>query len=218
MESVHHLMKVVAGAPNIRPPWFFDTAEQGEGLNDIGTHLVDLVQWTLFPEQAIDYRRDVRVLAAQRWPTWIPEEDFRRVTAEPRFPAAPLAGSVKDGKLEYFCNTLVSLHAARHSHEVERDLGLGGARRVRRHALRVLPRHARTRRGAADARRSVTCPSSTWCRLAAVKAQVLAAVRATDRRRCSASIPASASRSAAPRSTSRSPMRCEWATRRTSLR
>ena len=31
MESVHHLMKVVAGAPNIRPPWFFDTSEQGEG-------------------------------------------------------------------------------------------------------------------------------------------------------------------------------------------
>ena len=48
MESVHYLMKVVSGAPNIRPAWFFDTAEQGEGLNDIGTHLVDLVQWTLF--------------------------------------------------------------------------------------------------------------------------------------------------------------------------
>ena len=69
MESVHNLMKVVAGAPNIRPAWFFDTAEQGEGLNDIGTHLVDLVQWTLFPDQAIDYHADVRVLAAQRWPT-----------------------------------------------------------------------------------------------------------------------------------------------------
>ena len=57
MESVHHLKKVVAGAPNIRPPWFFDTAEQGEGFNDIGTHLVDLVQWTLFPGSAIDARR-----------------------------------------------------------------------------------------------------------------------------------------------------------------
>ena len=89
MESVHHLMKVVAGAPNIRPPWFFDTDEQGEGLNDIGTHLVDLVQWTLFPDQAIDYRADIRVLAAQRWPTWIPEADFRRVTSEPRFPRQP---------------------------------------------------------------------------------------------------------------------------------
>jgi predicted dehydrogenase len=107
MESVHNLMKVVAGAPNIRPPWFFDTAEQGEGLNDIGTHLVDLVQWTLLPNQSLAYRDDVRVLSAQRWPTWIPEEDFRRVTAEPRFPPG-LAASVKDGKLEYFCNTLVS--------------------------------------------------------------------------------------------------------------
>jgi len=107
MESVHYLMKVVAGAPNIRPPWFFDTAEQGEGFNDIGTHLVDLVQWTLFPNQAIDYRTDVKVLAAQRWPTMIPQADFTRVTREPRFPQS-LAGSVKEGKLEYFCNTLVS--------------------------------------------------------------------------------------------------------------
>jgi predicted dehydrogenase len=107
MESVHYLLKMVAGAPNIRPAWFFDTSEQGEGLNDIGTHLVDLVQWTLFPDQAIDYRSDVRVTAAQRWPTWISEEDFRRVTGEPRFPQS-LARSVKDAKLEYYCNTLVS--------------------------------------------------------------------------------------------------------------
>jgi predicted dehydrogenase len=107
MESVHHLKKVVAGAPNIRPPWFFDTAEQGEGLNDIGTHLVDLVQWTLFPEQAIDASAEIRVLAAQRWPTWISEPDFRSVTNEVRFPRS-LFASIKEGKLEYFCNTLVS--------------------------------------------------------------------------------------------------------------
>jgi predicted dehydrogenase len=107
MESVHYLMKVVAGAPNIRPPWFFDTAEQGEGFNDIGTHLVDLVQWTLFPEKPIDYRNDVRLLSAQRWPTMIGEEDFKRVTREARFPAS-LSASVKDGQLEYFCNTLVT--------------------------------------------------------------------------------------------------------------
>ena len=107
MESVHYLKKIVAGAPNIRPPWFFDTAEQGEGFNDIGTHLVDLVQWTLFPEQPIDARADVRVLAAQRWPTSITEPEFRSVTNEPRFPES-LAKSVKEGRLEYYCNTLVS--------------------------------------------------------------------------------------------------------------
>ena len=107
MESVHHLKKIVAGVPNIRPPWFFDTGEQGEGLSDTGTHLVDLVQWTLFPDQAIDYRADIRVLSAQRWPTCIAEDDFRRVTNAPGFPES-LAGSVKAGTLEYYCNTLAS--------------------------------------------------------------------------------------------------------------
>jgi predicted dehydrogenase len=107
MESVHHLMKVVSGAPNIRPVWFFDTSEQGEGLNDIGTHLVDLVHWTLFPNVALDYKADIRVLAAQRWPTTIPEADFRRVTGAAGFPKE-LAGKVKDGALVYDCNTFVT--------------------------------------------------------------------------------------------------------------
>jgi predicted dehydrogenase len=107
MESVHHLMKVVSGSPNIRPAWFFDTDEQGEGLNDIGTHLVDLVQWTLFPAQAVDYKSDVKVLSAYRWPTMIPEADFKRVTASQGFPPS-LQARVKDGALEYFCNTFVT--------------------------------------------------------------------------------------------------------------
>jgi predicted dehydrogenase len=106
MESVHHLMKMVAGVPNMRPVWFFDTDQQGEGLNDIGTHLVDLVQWTLFPGQALDYRKDAKVVAAQRWPTPIPRADFKRVTGSD-LPES-LLPKVKDGALEYFCNTLVS--------------------------------------------------------------------------------------------------------------
>jgi hypothetical protein len=68
---------------------------------------VDLVQWTLFPDQAIDYHADVRVLGAQRWPTSIPEADFRRVTGEAKFPDA-LKSAIVDGKLEYYCNSLVS--------------------------------------------------------------------------------------------------------------
>jgi predicted dehydrogenase len=107
MESVHYLKKLVAGSPLVRPPWFFDTLEQGEGLSDVGTHLVDLVQWTLFPEQAIDYRDDVRIHAAQRWATSIPEAEFQRVTNAPRFPPG-VAAAATDGVLEYYCNTLVS--------------------------------------------------------------------------------------------------------------
>ena len=107
MESVHYIMKTVAGAPNIRPSWFFDTSEQGAGLNDVGTHLVDLVQWTLCPDRPVEYSSDIRVISAQRWPTRIAEADFRRVTGTAGFPAS-LRDSVRDGTLEYYCNTLVS--------------------------------------------------------------------------------------------------------------
>jgi len=96
MESVHHILKLVAGVPNLRPAWFFDIHEQGEALADVGTHLVDLVQWTLYPDRAIDYRADVRMLEASRWPTTITAAQFRQVTGE--------AG---DG-LDYYCNTRVS--------------------------------------------------------------------------------------------------------------
>jgi len=67
---------------------------------------VDLVQWTLYPEQAIDYRKDVRVLGAYRWPTMIPRAEFRRVTRED-IPAS-LLPRVKNDSLEYFCNTYVT--------------------------------------------------------------------------------------------------------------
>jgi predicted dehydrogenase len=103
MESVHHLLKIVSGAPNIRPAWFFDVKQQGEGVADVGAHLVDLTQWMLFPEQVIDYRKDVNVLSGKRWPTKMTRDEFKRVTNEPNFPDY-LAGNVKDGNLEYFCN------------------------------------------------------------------------------------------------------------------
>ncbi len=104
--SVHHLMKVVAEAPLRRPAWFFDVAEYGEGLADVGTHLVDLVQWTAFPKDAIDYKKDIHLLSARRWPTVISRADFERVTGEPDFPAS-LAAHVKNGALDYDCNNSV---------------------------------------------------------------------------------------------------------------
>jgi predicted dehydrogenase len=107
MESVHNIMKTVAGAPNIRPGWFFDTAEQGEALADIGTHLVDLVPFILFPEQAIDAGTDVRLLSAKRWPTPMSAAEFQRVTGLSSFPTH-LAGQVKDAKLQFQANTEVS--------------------------------------------------------------------------------------------------------------
>lgn len=106
MESKHFLMKTVAGVPLRRPTWYFDVKEQGEGLSDVGTHLVDLVPWMLHPGQAIDYQRDVAIVGARRWPTVLTREDYQRVTGEADF-APALGDAVKDGKLAYYCNTLV---------------------------------------------------------------------------------------------------------------
>lgn len=112
--SVHYLMKVVAGVPLRRPVWFFDIDETGEGLADVGTHVVDLVQWTAFPDQKLDYRTDIRVLGGKHWPTVMSPADFEKVTGEAEFPQF-LAKHVKGGKLEYFCNNSVH-YTARGTH------------------------------------------------------------------------------------------------------
>ena len=65
------------------------------------------MQWTLSPDRAVDAKADVKVLDAYRWPTMIPEADFRRVTGTAGFPDG-LKARVKDGSLEYFCNTFVT--------------------------------------------------------------------------------------------------------------
>ena len=103
LESTHYILKTVAGSPNPRPPFFFDIHDQGEGLTDVGTHLVDLVQWTLFPNQTIDYRRDIQVQRAKRWPTPITLEQFRQITGAATF-TPELAPFIRGDRLEYDCN------------------------------------------------------------------------------------------------------------------
>jgi len=45
MESVHRFFKQVSEKPLVRPDWYFDPTQQGDAIADVGTHLVDLVQW-----------------------------------------------------------------------------------------------------------------------------------------------------------------------------
>ena len=45
LRSVHHLLKVVDGRPLRRPPWYYDTRVQGDGLVDIQAHMADQAQW-----------------------------------------------------------------------------------------------------------------------------------------------------------------------------
>jgi predicted dehydrogenase len=115
-ESVHHFAKMISGAPIKRPAWFFDTAQQGEGLVDITTHLVDLVQWECFPDEIIDYRKDIRVLRARRWPTVVSPAQFASVTQLGGFPVWLQKDVQPDGNLHTYANgeinyTIRGVHA-----------------------------------------------------------------------------------------------------------
>lgn len=86
MVSVHNVCKQVSGKPVLRPPWFFDPAQQGEAIPDVGTHLVDLVQWECFPGQVLDWRKDVNVISARKWPTVLTQEQFKQVSGLDDYP------------------------------------------------------------------------------------------------------------------------------------
>jgi predicted dehydrogenase len=103
-ESVHYFSKLVSGLPVKRPAWFFDVEQQGEGLTDITTHLVDLVQWECFPGESLDFSRDVAVLAAKRWPTGITPAQFERLTQLPKFPEFLRKDVEPEGNLLVYAN------------------------------------------------------------------------------------------------------------------
>ena len=87
MESVHRYFKQVSGKPLIRPGWFFDPLQQGDAIVDVGTHLVDLVQWVCFPGVSLDYSNDIHILSSKIWPSPITLSEFSNVTNEKQFPA-----------------------------------------------------------------------------------------------------------------------------------
>jgi predicted dehydrogenase len=100
--SVHHFSKLVSGAPLKRPAWFFDVEQQGEGIVDVTTHLVDLIQWECFPEEILN-PSDITMISARRWPTVLSPEDFENVTGYDTFPAY-LQKDIKDGNLNVYAN------------------------------------------------------------------------------------------------------------------
>ncbi|MGD7652007.1 MAG: putative oxidoreductase C-terminal domain-containing protein [Verrucomicrobiales bacterium] len=102
-ESVHHYFKYVAGKPLTRPWWYFDVNAQGEGIVDVATHLVDLIQWELFPGEVIK-PEDVEVLAARKWSTKLTLEEFEKVTGLKGFPDELKDKVGADGMLEVDCN------------------------------------------------------------------------------------------------------------------
>lgn len=115
-ESVHHFCKLAAGVPVVRPPWFFDVTQQGEGIVDVTTHLVDLIQWGCFPEQVIQFPTDIEMLQAKRWPTKITPAEFQKVTGLKAVPDFLQSICDPKGVLNVFSNgemiyTIKGIHA-----------------------------------------------------------------------------------------------------------
>jgi hypothetical protein len=102
-ESVHHFFKYVSGKPLIRPSWYYDVSQEGEGIVDVTTHLVDLVQWECFGDTPLDYKKDIDMLSARRWPTVITPAEFKLSTQQDHYPAF-LSGCVKDSLLNVYAN------------------------------------------------------------------------------------------------------------------
>src|SRR3954466_6691273 len=100
IRSVHHLHKTVNQQPLQRPAWYFDTTEQGEGVTDVTTHLVDLVQWMTGANMPFSFAQDVKALSASQWATPVPRELFSRITGLEDFPAC-LHDRVVNGQLLY---------------------------------------------------------------------------------------------------------------------
>ena len=103
IQSVHHLLKVVNGAPLRRPAWYYDTRVQGDGLVDIQSHMVDQAQWIVGDGPGFRFDEDVALADARRWDTPVPLGLFRASTGLGAFPEA-LEPQVDAGVLQLACN------------------------------------------------------------------------------------------------------------------
>lgn len=108
MTSIHYFYKYVSGSVLSRPDWFFDVKQQGEGLQDVGVHLVDLTQWECFPDKIIDYKKDIQFNNARRWPSYITLSQFKAITKLDGFPAFLKDNVVKDTILKVYANGSVN--------------------------------------------------------------------------------------------------------------
>lgn len=114
--SVHNFYKFVSGNVLTRPSWYFDDQQQGAGIVDVTTHLVDLIQWGCFPEKIINYKKDIQILDAKEWKTPLTTEEFKTVTKSieiPAFlqPSIDPEGNVQVNSNGEFTFTINGIHA-----------------------------------------------------------------------------------------------------------
>ncbi len=115
-ESVHHFYKYVSGQVLTRPAWFLDVTQEGDGMVDVATHLVDLIQWECFPGRIIDYTKDIQLNSAKQWSTDMTLSEFKAITKVDDFPGYLKKDVTDEGILKVYCNgqinyTLCGVHA-----------------------------------------------------------------------------------------------------------
>lgn len=103
VESKHYFFKEVSGSPIVRPDWFFDVQQAGEGIVDVTTHLVDIIQWECFSDINLDYKKDIQIVAAKRWATILTPAEFKQVTKKESYPEF-LKKDIQDSLLHVFAN------------------------------------------------------------------------------------------------------------------
>ncbi len=106
-ESKHHFFKNVSGKPLKRPDWFFDVEQQGAGIVDVGTHLVDQIQWSCFPNVKLDYQKDVILISSKISATSLTLDQFYAVTGSAVFPAFPDT-AISDSLLHVYSNGVIN--------------------------------------------------------------------------------------------------------------
>jgi predicted dehydrogenase len=114
-DDVHYFYKTVSGSILIRPQWFYDVKQAGEGLVDITTHMVDMIQWTCFPGVGLDYNKDIQIVSAKRWSTPITPAQFKKSTNKDSFPSY-LQKDIQNNVLNVYSNgemnyTVKGVHA-----------------------------------------------------------------------------------------------------------
>jgi predicted dehydrogenase len=103
LESVHHFYKTVSGKVLVRPAWYYDVEQQGEGIVDVTTHLIDIINWKCFSNSTLDYTKDVKLLSAKHWTTDLSLHEFSMSTQLGSFPSY-LSKYISENTLKVYSN------------------------------------------------------------------------------------------------------------------
>lgn len=114
MESVHHFYKEVSGAPLIRPEWYYDVEQQGEGIADVTTHLIDQLFWKCFPDMSVSFNQDIDKISSTHWATEITLPQFMKSTGAKAFPDY-LQKDIDNDILNVYANGTVNFEVDGHN-------------------------------------------------------------------------------------------------------